>query len=257
MEGRQMTTTTFRTAVCVFGASLIVAACNNSHDAADAALDRNLDIANSGGVDQAALRDVGAAGSAQSNTPPPVGTKTKAVAPRTGTVATGAVLVFASNSNVCTHTHKAGDTFQAVLKESVAGTNGAVIPAGSVATVQITSLKRAAKSSETAEMGFRVASIMVNGKKADLVSHVTALEAKQERSARSKDAQKVIGGAVVGAIVGQILGKDTKSTVIGAATGAAAGTVVAMATGDYEGCVPEGGRITSALDAPLIIAVAE
>ena len=40
---------------------------------------------------------------------------------------------------------------------------------------------------------------------------------------KSKDVQKVVGGAVVGAITGQILGKNTKSTVIGAAAGAAAG----------------------------------
>ena len=48
---------------------------------------------------------------------------------------------------------------------------------------------------------------------------------------------------MIGAIAGQVLGKDTKGTVIGAATGAAAGTAVAMATGNYEGCINEGGVI--------------
>ena len=57
--------------------------------------------------------------------------------------------------------------------------------------------------------------------------------------------------AVLGAIAGQILGKNTKSTVIGAAAGAAAGAGAAAATGNYDGCVPDGGNIAVTLNSPL------
>jgi len=63
--------------------------------------------------------------------------------------------------------------------------------------------------------------------------------------------KKVATGAVIGAIAGQIFGHHTKSTVIGAATGAAAGAVVAGATGKYDGCVPNGGRISLKLTQPM------
>jgi len=68
-----------------------------------------------------------------------------------------------------------------------------------------------------------------------------------------KDAQKVAIGAAIGAGIGQILGKDTKGTVIGAASGAAVGTAIAMGTGNVEGCIPAGGKITIALTAPATI----
>ena len=68
-----------------------------------------------------------------------------------------------------------------------------------------------------------------------------------------EDAKKVLGGAVIGAVIGQAVGKDTKGTVIGAAAGAAAGTGVAMATGDFEGCINKGAAITAKLNAPATI----
>jgi hypothetical protein len=43
--------------------------------------------------------------------------------------------------------------------------------------------------------------------------------------------------------------------VIGAAAGAAAGTAAAAATANFEGCVPDGGRITISLDSPVQVQV--
>lgn len=226
-------------------AVLAISACGGggSGSAEDSLLDRNLDLANRSASGQVSLDEAARTAAGRSA--------------RTGSIPSGTSIVLASTSRICTHTHKAGQTFTAAVTDGVSGSNGAAIPSGSVATIEITSLKRAEKSSERAEMGFRVKSVTVNGREYPVNSEITALETVQQRSSTSKDAQKVIGGAVVGAILGQIIGKDTKSTVIGAAGGAAAGTIVAMATGDYEGCVPASGKITIALLSPVVIAVAE
>ncbi|HZJ01025.1 MAG TPA: YMGG-like glycine zipper-containing protein, partial [Gemmatimonadaceae bacterium] len=63
--------------------------------------------------------------------------------------------------------------------------------------------------------------------------------------------------AAIGAVLGQILGHKTKSTVIGAGAGAAAGAVIANRNADYDGCVPDGGRITIRLTEPLTIQATE
>src|SRR4029079_7504758 len=98
-------------------------------------------------------------------------------------------------------------------------------------------------------MGFRVVSVTFGGRTYPIDATTTYANGERvSNQPKSKDVQKVVGGAAVGAIIGQVLGKDTKSTVIGAATGAGAGTTAASATANYEGCVPAGGRITITLD---------
>ena len=247
-------------AVPIVFTMLVLSACGRRDDTAADSLNRNLDLANKSSSGQVSLDDRPSGGRTTGGSKTTSGGTTRSggsTSSRTGSIAEGTTIALASSAKVCTHTHKPGQTFTAVTTEAVSGSNGAMIPAGAVAVVEITSLKRPEKASERGEMGFRVKSISVNGKDYPLDSRITAIQAVQERSSRSKDAQKVVGGAVVGAIIGQIIGKDTKGTVIGAATGAAAGTVVAMATSEYEGCVPDKGNITIALNAPLVITVAD
>jgi hypothetical protein len=171
-----------------------------------------------------------------------------------GTIAAGTSINLASNSRVCTNTNKAGDRFTARVTAPVSGSNGATIPAGATATVEVVSLKRSENANDPIVMTLRVVSLQVNGRQVPVSSDVTYAQVDRERTTtKTKDAQKVATGAVIGAIAGQILGKDTKSTVIGAATGAAAGTAVAMGTANYDGCIPDGGRITIALSSPVQI----
>lgn len=173
-----------------------------------------------------------------------------------GTIAAGSSINLASNSRICTNTNKVGDRFQARVTAPVQGSNGAVIPAGATATVEVVGLKRSENANDPIVMTLRVASITVNGKTVPVSSDVTYAQVDRERTTtKAKDAQKVATGAVIGAIAGQILGKDTKSTVIGAATGAAAGTAVAMGTANYDGCIPDGGKITIALTEPVQVVV--
>ncbi|HET7584143.1 MAG TPA: hypothetical protein VFK13_04505 [Gemmatimonadaceae bacterium] len=177
---------------------------------------------------------------------------------RVGTIAAGTNIQLASGARVCTNTHKAGDRFTATVSQAVTGSNGVVIPAGAKAVVQVTSVDNSDNANEPIKMGFVVQSVTFDGKTYPIDGAITDVQVERVRTTtKGSDAKKVIGGAVAGAILGRIIGKDTKSTVIGAATGAAAGTAVAMGTGDYAGCLPEGGNITVKLNTPAQIQVAD
>ncbi len=169
-------------------------------------------------------------------------------------VPAGSEISMTSNDRVCTNTNTAGDRFTATVTNSVTGTNGAVIPAGAKAVIQIADLKRSENATDNIQMVFNVLSLSWNGKTYPVNAAIEHVDVDKVRnSSTGNDAKKVVGGAVVGAILGQVIGKNTKSTVIGAATGAAAGTAVAMGTANYEGCVPNGGNIQVKLTEPATI----
>ena len=171
-----------------------------------------------------------------------------------GMIASGTSLTMASTSKVCTNTNKVGDRFTATLSEAVTGSNGAVIPAGATAVIEVTKLKRSENANDNIEMGFAVRTIEFGGKTYNVDADVSSAAVDRVRaSTKGNDAKKVIGGAVLGAVIGQVIGKDTKGTVIGAAGGAAAGTAAAAATANYDGCVNDGGRIVIKLTSPLTI----
>ena len=170
-------------------------------------------------------------------------------AARVGTIAAGSTLNLASGSKICTNTSRVGERFNATLTQAVSGSNGAVIPQGATATVEVTELKRSENANDDVVMGFRVVSVSFGGKTYPVSATTSYAQVNKVRNQpQSKDVQKVVGGAAIGAIAGQILGKSTKATVIGAAAGGAAGAAAAAATSNYEGCVNSGGRITATLN---------
>lgn len=256
--------------------ALALGACRNDDAgsdtalATDTALNRDLELAGRDTSATPALRDVPAttggnrpaATTPRTTTPRTTTPSTPRTTPSgntvsrggttegsTGVIAAGTTINLRSGQRVCTNTNKVGDKFTATVTDAVTGSNGAVIPAGATAVVEVVGLKKSENTNDPIVMTFRVASIQINGKNYPVTSEVTFAQVDRERSSsKSNDAKKVIGGAVVGAAIGQILGKDTKSTVIGAATGAAAGTAVAMGTADYNGCIPAGGRIAIKLN---------
>lgn len=173
-----------------------------------------------------------------------------------GMISAGSTLNLASNSRVCTNTNRVGQRFTATVSEPVSGSNGARIPAGATATIEITELKRSENANDNVVMGFRVVSVSFGGRTYPVSATTNYARVEKIRNEpKNKDVQKVVGGAAVGAIIGQVLGKSTKGTVIGAAAGAAAGTAAAAATANYEGCVPDGGRITVSLDSSVQVQV--
>lgn len=171
-----------------------------------------------------------------------------------GTISVGSEVSLYSGQRVCTNTNSVGDRFTAQIAEPVMGSNGAVIPAGSSAVVEITTLKRSERSNDNVEIGLRVESITFSGKTYPVTSEVSYAQVERVRG-ESKVAADAIKGAAIGAVLGQILGRRTKSTVIGAAGGAAVGAAVGAANSKVEGCVPSGGRITVKLTQPLVVQI--
>lgn len=179
-----------------------------------------------------------------------------APAPTSGVIASGTTLSLASGSKVCTNTNKVGDRFNASLSESVTGSNGVSLPAGSTVSIEVTELKRSEDSKTQIVMGFRVVSITANGRTYTPDAEVVTASIDRVRSQdKGDDAKKVVGGAAAGAIIGQVLGRDRKGTLIGAAVGAAAGAAAASSTSDYEGCVNAGAAIAVRLTGPLTVSL--
>lgn len=267
----------------VLALALFAGACAKSDDtaAADSALNKDIQLANRDTAAQPALTDVPAATAAnpapsasaprtttRTTTTPRTTTRTTTTprttttasgntvtrtssgsAARVGTIPAGATLNLVSGSKICTNTSKVGQRFTATLSNSVSGSNGAVIPAGATATVEVTELKRSENANDNVVMGFRVVSVNFGGHTYPVSATTTYAQVDKVRNQpKNKDIQKVVGGAAIGAIAGQILGKSTKATVIGAAAGGAAGAGAAAATANYEGCVNSGGRLTATLN---------
>jgi len=165
-----------------------------------------------------------------------------------GTIAAGSTVSLSSSTRVCTNTHKVGDRFTATVRQSITGSNGAVIPAGATATVEVTSLRRSDNVNDPIVVGVAIRSISFGGRTYAVSGTTSSAQVDRVRSSTTRDdVRKVATGAAIGAIAGQILGRDTRSTVTGAAAGAAVGAGAAVATGNYEGCIPTGGAITVSL----------
>ena len=262
----------------------LVAACSGKDSNADSALaadtmlNRDLALAGTDTAAQPQLTDVPATPAGGASTPTksattpartPSSTKTSTptktasgntktsgsgTASRSGVVAAGSALNVRANSDLCTNTHKVGDTFQATVNEAVVGTNGATIPACATVTLTVTKLNRSENVNDPIEMEFSVDRVSFGGKSYNINGSVASLPVERVRNQpKSKDVQKVVGGAAIGAIAGQVLGKNTKSTVIGAAAGAAAGAATAAATANYEGCVRAGGNFVVTLSDAVTI----
>jgi hypothetical protein len=265
----------------VLSIALFAGACAKSDNtaAADSALNKDIQLANGDTAAQPALTDVPAAtattpATSTKTTTPKTTTTTRTTRPststtssgntvtrnpsgttaRTGTIAAGSTLNLASSSTVCTNTNHVGDRFNATVTNAVTGSNGAVIPAGATAHIEVTELKRSENANDNVVMGFRVTSVSFGGHTYPVSATTSSAEVTKVRNQpKNKDIQKVIGGAAIGAIAGQILGKSTKATVIGAAAGGAAGAGAAAATANYEGCVNSGGRITATLNSAATV----
>jgi hypothetical protein len=174
---------------------------------------------------------------------------------RVGVISAGSTLSLNAGQRVCTNTNTVGDRFTATLANAVTGSNGAVIPAGAVAVVEVTSLKQSEQAGDNMGIGLVVRSIRYAGKTYPVNGEIADAQVEQVRSAKNNDAGKVLGGAAIGAILGNIFGGKSKAkgTVIGAAGGAAAGAVIAHQTANYDACIPSGGRITVRLNQPMSI----
>ncbi|HCU12794.1 MAG TPA: hypothetical protein DGB72_11790, partial [Gemmatimonadetes bacterium] len=167
--------------------ALFAGACAKKDDtaAADSALNKDIQLANGDTSAQPALTDVPAGTAKTPGTTTTTKTTTTTRKPTTttrtpttsvtssgntvtrnnsgsaakmGTIPAGATLSLASGSKICTNTNHVGDRFNASVTNAVVGSNGAVIPAGATATVEVTELKRSENVNDNVVMGFRVVS---------------------------------------------------------------------------------------------------
>jgi len=186
----------------------------------------------------------------------PTGSASSSAGGAVGVIPSGTSLSLRSNARVCTNTYTPGQTFTATVANAAIGSNGATIPAGATVSLVVTSLKRSENATDKIVMEFAVKSVSFGGRTYPVSATVADAQIDRIRNEpKSKDVQKVVGGAIVGAIAGQILGKSTKSTIIGAGAGAAAGAGVAAGTANYEGCVPDGGNIAVTLNGPVQVKI--
>jgi hypothetical protein len=98
-----------------------------------------------------------------------------------GTVSVGSQVSFYAGQRVCTNTNQVGDKFTAQISDPVQGSNGAVIPAGASAIVEITTLKRSERANDNIEVGLRVESITFNGKTYPVKSEVIYAQVERVR----------------------------------------------------------------------------
>lgn len=168
-------------------------------------------------------------------------------------IGSGTGIGLTSGSKVCSSALP-GEKLVATLNDPVSGTNGANLPAGSTAVLEVASVSG---EGENATINLRVRAIVVGDRtynvSANVASDAAMVRTKVQNPDGNADKKKVIGGAIAGAILGQVIGHSTKGTVIGAAAGAATGAAVAKAGEKWESCLPAGAQLRLTLNAPLVM----
>lgn len=185
--------------------------------------------------------------------PAPVATVPAPAPAPVASIGAGTGVAVTSGSKICT-TSLPGEKFVATLNSALEGANGASLPAGATAVIEVASTSG---TDENSTINFRVKAIVVGDKtypvSADVQPEATLVRTKIQNPDGNADKKKVIGGAIAGAILGQIIGHNTKGTVIGAAAGAATGAAVAKAGEKYEGCLPAGAQFRLTLNSALVM----
>jgi len=167
-----------------------------------------------------------------------------------GTIAAGTNISLTADQRICTDSNKVGDTFTATVTNPVVGSNGAVIPAGSSVSGHVTALGASKAVGQTVTFSLAFDNLTVNGTGYPLDAALagTPQLAQHRTTGAGTDAAKVGGGAVVGALIGGLVSHKVTGAVIGGAAGAAAGGGVAVATGKFDACLPQGGKLNIQLN---------
>jgi len=167
-----------------------------------------------------------------------------------GMIAAGTNIALTADQRICTDSNKVGDTFTATVANPVVGSNGAVIPAGSSVSGHVTALGASKAVGQTVTFSLAFDNLTVNGAGYPIDASMAGppLLKQHRTTSTGTDAAKVGGGAVVGALIGGLVSHKVSGAVIGGAAGAAAGGGVAVATGKFDACLPQGGKLNIALN---------
>jgi hypothetical protein len=168
--------------------------------------------------------------------------------PREIVIPSGTQVSVRTNEGIDSKTATAGQTFSAVISQSVVDDSGAVaIPRGSPATLVIR--EAAAGKVKANELVLDLRSVSVGGHDYNVETNSITQKGKSNVGANKRTAIFTGGGSALGAIIGAIAGGG-KGAAIGAAAGAGAGAGTQILTrGSVK--VPAETVLTFRLQAPL------
>jgi hypothetical protein len=168
---------------------------------------------------------------------------------KSGVITAGMNIAVHSPTRVCTNTQHPGDHVDAIVADAVTGSEGAAIPAGATASVEIVESQYGQNDGDKVRLTLRVASVTFGGRTYDLAGAdiVAPPVTKVRRQSTGAQVGKVATGAAIGAVVGKVVGKSNGATVAGGAVGAAAGGIVAKETADYDGCIAADAKLVAKL----------
>ncbi|MCU0761337.1 MAG: glycine zipper 2TM domain-containing protein [Steroidobacteraceae bacterium] len=162
-------------------------------------------------------------------------------------VPAGTRLAVALKQSLSSKSARAGDAFEAVLTEDVAGADGRVaVPAGATLQGTITHVVSGSRSiGATPVIGLRFDHLVVAGGERIPISGELD---ERGASERGRDTAKILGGAAAGAVIGNQSRSNDRGKVIGALVGGAIGAIAAKKTGT-EVSLADGAPLTIALNA--------
>lgn len=144
--------------------------------------------------------------------------------------------------------HRAKVRVVSSVKDAAGNT---VIPAGSIVTLMIESIKWSENKKDKGTLRMSTQNVVIDGAKYPLVGSVsTPAFTYKHRGSSLGDAAKVAGGAGAGAVVGGLIGKGT-GAVIGGVVGGAVGAQRMTQTKDNDIFVAPGTPIAITLSEPF------
>ena len=147
---------------------------------------------------------------------------------------------------------KVEDPVVARVTRDVRVGNRVVIPAGTRANGEVTTVDRGGRLKERARLGVRFTSIVLaDGTRVPIDTETIYREGD---SPTNESAAKIGGGAIGGAIIGGILGGG-KGAAIGSIVGAGAGTGAVAAGGRNAATLPSGTPVTVRVKEPVVVTV--
>jgi hypothetical protein len=163
------------------------------------------------------------------------------------TLPSGTTVEARLDREIGTKNSRVGDRFTATVDNAVVAQNGAtVVPAGAKLYGKVTGLHTSQRAGDQAAIRVDFERLEFNGQSHPFEAKVTATAVETRgQDTRSETLKKAGIGAAAGAVLGGILsGGELDKILIGGALGAAAGTVISLGTGDVEGVLPAGTRMT-------------
>lgn len=167
------------------------------------------------------------------------------------TVPAGARLVVRNNETIDSQTAAPGQTYSAVVEQSVTDTTGrVVIPRGSPATLVVRSASGQGRMQGQSELALDIDAVSVGGKRYRVETSDVVQRGAPGLGENSRTGKFVGGGTALGALLGAVAGGG-RGAAIGALSGAAAGTATQTVTRGHGVRVPAETMMTFRLEAPV------